>query len=527
MLLALSFEYVNSYNVTNFDSAGVYFQHKGKLLVENDVFWKTTFIDLEPYHKAIELIKNTSLSYRTKCVKLSLNCDREFNEITVSHDDLVKRLNNVYLILLERPVQRKKRFLGIITGVIGIAFGIGNTIQASNLAKDVESMRNYMKDNFNDLKSLLESQGKAQVELKKQQNFLSGVLDVHEKKIYEVLERIHKLEQTTSELRAEVNVIKMRVIFQDIKIDILEILGKLRELEQWMLDLKKNILHAEIMTPENITDAMNKHKLKTGSRFLAEPTLSNYAHITETIAGSAFIVRELKTIFVNLRIPIYQEQQLNLFQVLEVPFIKNRKAIRIANNRNHYCVISEDTDQYDCINGNHKFTKGKHFYFSVDSTDVSLLPTSKSRLCIMNIFTQKSLEGCRYKAVSPNIEIIKKIDTHKYLFALRDKTKFYLECNRVLEDGRNIHTDNLNKDEYLQSTGIMYLQPGCRFNTEHFESDFKTSNAIVNTWNEYDVYDFSDLQEDLDEQMTRLRSKSRQLESDDKMVINFEDMYQL
>ncbi|KAL5288399.1 hypothetical protein ACFFRR_008935 [Megaselia abdita] len=382
-------------------------------------------------------------------------------------------------------------------------------------------MRNYMKENFNDISKTLKIQGEAQVELKKQQQNLKGILDIHEKSIEEIFTRIAELEKRTTELQQQVNAIRMTVIFQGLKLDVLTILGKLRELEQWILDLKKNVLHSEFMSPEYITDKMMNHTL-ISERFLGSPTLSNYAHITKTIAGYAFIVKDLKRIFVNVRIPIYQEKKLNLYKVIEVPVMKDKKVLRISNNQNNYCVISEDNDHYDCISGNHKFTEGEDFYFSNDVADLALLPTESSRLCIIDIFTQKTLDRCVYKTVTQNLEIIKEIEDHKYLFAIRDKTKYNLECQIEQKDGEYKH---IGKEGYLQNTGIIYLNPGCNFITDYHETVLQSSNKVVNFWKEKDVFNFTDIQEDLDEKFKNYKT-SRRLGME-KLKINFEDLNQL
>lgn len=518
-------ENVDSQNVTNFQSTGVYFKNMGELLVEEDSLTVSTFIDLEQYHKAIEVVKNASFLFRTRCVRLKINCEKEYTELMTSHNDLEAKLNSVYGILLRPAAQRKKRFVGIITGLIGIAFGIGNSIQAHNLAKDVESMKIYMRYNFDDIKKALKLQGEFQTELNKQQHHLSGILNVHEKKIIEIEERIGRLEESTSELRKDVEQIRMTVIFQGIKLDVLTILGKLRELEQWMLDLQKNVFHPEIMTPEYITEVMTKHSLISG-KFLADPILTNYNYITETIIGSAFVMPDLKKIFVNLKIPIYQEQKLSLYEIIEVPVIKDRKILRIANNYAKYCVITEDTSQYDC-NSDNAFIKGKHFYFSASVTDVSLLSTANSGLCIIDIFIQSSAinETCRYKAVSQNLEIVKEIDTNKFLFAFRDQTKYTLECKTQPEDGSVIHYNNIDKHEYLQDTGILYLGSNCVFTTEMFETRKTTSSKVFNKWEELDVYNFEDLHESIDEIMKKARFPKRL--GNEKMKTNFEDMQRL
>lgn len=518
-------ENVESQNVTYFQSAGVYFKHKGELLVEEDSLTISTFIDLEQYHKAIEVISNASFLFRTRCVRLKINCHKEYTELTTAHDALEIKLNNIYGILLRPAAQRKKRFIGVITGLIGIAFAIGNTIQANNLAKDVESMRTYMRDNFADITKTLELQGKFQKELKSQQDHLSGVLNIHEKKIVEIEAGILRLESRTSELQQEVEKIRMNVIFQSIKLDVLTILGKLRELENWMLDLQKNVFHPEIMTPEYITDVMTEHKLTSG-KYLADPILTNYNYITETIVGSAFVVTDLKKIFVNLKIPIYQQQKLNLYEVVEVPVIKDRNILRIANNQAKYCVISEDTNQYDCKSDN-PFIKGKHFYFTASVTDISLLSTAKSGLCVIDIFVEslRMQETCRYSAVSQNLEIVKEIDSNKFLFAFRDRTKYSLECRAQAEDGNVIHYNNIDKDEYLQDTGILYLGSNCVFTTEMYETRKTTSSKVVNKWEEHDVFNFEDLHDDIDEIIKKARFPKRL--GNEKMKINFEDMQRL
>lgn len=481
----------------------------------------SAYIDLKPYHKSIELLEKASLSYRTQCVRLKLNCESEYNQIVDSYKDLQTRLNNIYHILLERPVQRKKRFLGIVTGLIGIGFGIGNTIQAKNLAKDVENMRNYMKENFDDIKNLLEKQNAIQVELKNQQNALKGVLEVHETRINEIFTRIEKLEESTNNLQKQIDAIRMRVIFQNMRIDFLEILGKLRELEQWMLDLTKNILHPEIFSPQNITDSMHLHQITSG-KFLAPPHLNNFEFIKETIVGSAFIIRDLKTIFINLKIPIYRENNLNLYEVMPMPIIKNKKILRLANVKENFCVLSADKEEYYCTIGNHKFIKGKNKYFVQDNTDISLLPTATATSkCIINILTQRSIDFCRFKVANYNFEIMQEIDTHKYLFAIRDKTPYTNECYK--EDGtQDISENNFMDTDYLQGTGLLYLKPNCSFRTETEEHIFKTSGKSINIWHEKDIFNFEDIQEDIENKFKSTRfGKSYDGEI---TSVNFEDL---
>lgn len=519
--MAFTFDHVISQNITNFDSIGVYFKYKGELLVEQNEFRMTTYIQLEPYHKTIELVKNATMAFRVNCVKNGHNCENELSELNSSHDELVTRLNNIYFILLERPVQRRKRFIGLIAGVIGIGFGIGNSVKIKNLAKDVENMKNYMRENFEDIQRLIELQGKAQLELKKQNQHLQGVLDVHEKRIEKIEQRIESLQKTTDNLRQEIEYIKMKVDYQSIKLDALAILGTLRELEQWIIDLTKNSLHPQIFSPQNITDSMINHKLTSG-KFLVSPYLNNYEYIKETIAGTAFIVKELRTIFVNLRIPIYQEKKLNLYEIIPMPIIKNRKILKITNIDAKYCAISNDLSEYDCVREQHTFTKGKQFYFSSDNTDISLLPTANSRLCIIDIFTQRSLEHCRYRAVKSNIEIVEEIDTNKFLFAVRDKTRLDYECDRELEDGTIVHTDNIDKNDYLQNTGIMYAGPNCRFNTEGMETVMKTDKKLINTWHQNDYYEF-DLEDENNRIFKNFSRFPKRLDME-KMKINFADL---
>ncbi|KAL5288404.1 hypothetical protein ACFFRR_008938 [Megaselia abdita] len=531
-LLIANLKDVISQKIENFESTGVYFKHMGELLTETDSFILSSFIRLEPYHQAIDVIQKASTEYKQQCVTLkdNSNCDQDFKEIMASHDDLVKRLDNIYGILQEKPPQRKKRSLQfstfnttqkvgnrkkrfiplILGGVLGGFLFIGNRKRTAQLAKDVENMQKYMDTNFKNIDEALKNQNNILRELTTQQNNLQAKLNVHERKLFDISKRIDNLEKTTSELSNKVDSIQMRVIFQNLKIDVLEILGKLRELEQWMLDLTKNILHPEIVSPESITDGMQSFKLSSG-RFLASPNLNNYPLITETMTGSAFI--SLKTIFVNIRIPIYQEDRLNVYKVIKVPMIRPNKILRIANNQDNYCVFSEDKEQYSCSTLN-KLIKGKNFYF--DDGEISLLSTKTARgICIVNIFTESSLDSCRYEEINQNLEIMEEIDTHKYLFAVRDQTSYFYEC----QESKAI-ANNYDKDAHLQGTGLLYLKPDCVFEMGSGETYFKTSSEVKNKWDSNDIYQFKYLEDDVDSKFSNF--KFSEFVAKEKTKVNFD-----
>ncbi|KAL5288407.1 hypothetical protein ACFFRR_008941 [Megaselia abdita] len=513
-------EVVKCQTVESFNSSGVYFHNMGEVLVEKDALILTTMISLEPYHQAIDVIKKTSVEYRIHCNKLNMKlaeCDQDYNELDTSNKDLEKRLNNIYQILMERPPQKRRRIAGLIgvasavTGVAGLAFGIYNTVKIKNMEKDIIKMRTHMDEQFSTIKSILDKQSETQIQLIDQQNEMNETLKIHEKKINELLERVGKMEQQAQSISKRIDHADMKIALQNIKLEILKVLGNLREVEQWMIDLTKNSLHPEIRTMQNITDEMMNYKIPHG-RFLAPPKLENYNLIRETIAGFAFVMTKEKSIFVNLKIPIYQKEKLNLFEVIDVPVIKDRKILRISNNRDKYCVFSDDREQYDCMTGNHRLTKSRDFYLSDDDSQLSLLPTLKAKShCIIDILTEKSLDNCKFKEIIQNIEIMKEIDTHKYLFAIRDATKYSYNCQNDSND---------TNDKSLQGTGFVYLKENCNFMTDSGDTVIRTNSVIKNTWKKDDIFNFNELEEEIDDVFKDFKFKNK-VETE-KTKTNFE-----
>lgn len=139
------------------------------------------------------------------------------------------------------------------------------------------------------------------------------------------------------------------------------------------------------------------------------------------------------------------------------------------------------------MRNSHNIEKGKNFYFNDDEISLNLVPTFDNRRtdCIINILTEKSLNNCKFQEIVQNIEVMKKIDTNMYLFAVKERTPFTLNCKDTYEEN------------YIENTGIIYLKENCNFATENGETIFRTGREIVNMQKEKDLYKFSESQKQI------------------------------
>uniref|UniRef100_T1GNK5 Uncharacterized protein n=1 Tax=Megaselia scalaris TaxID=36166 RepID=T1GNK5_MEGSC len=345
---------------------------------------------------------------------IKFKCEQEVSELTLYHKDLIQRLSVVYDFLEEGPSNRSKRsFFSKIFG----------RKRAKRTQGKIDEMNRFMNSKFRDIENIKAHQNTIKANIEATQNNIKMTININEKNIQGLFKRIEDFNIIKQNLQNNVNKVEMKLIYHSLKMDALDILAKVRDLQQWMIDLSKNSIHPEIAAPEEITDSMQRVILND-KRFLAPPTFTNFYDISETITGFAFSLKKSRTILVNFLIPIYQKEKLNLFEVINVPTIRNDKVLKISNIREKFCVINEAQDQYYCMRNSQNFMKGRNFYFNTDDTSFDLIPTSENSKtsCIINIFKDRSLNNCKYKEIVQNIEVTQKIDSNKYLFAIREKT---------------------------------------------------------------------------------------------------------
>uniref|UniRef100_T1GNK0 Uncharacterized protein n=1 Tax=Megaselia scalaris TaxID=36166 RepID=T1GNK0_MEGSC len=292
--------------IKNFNSSGIYFKQLGEVFVEKESLTISTAIQLDPFIENLKLFRSTSELFYVQCHRIqdtALKCEDKFNELKSIHESLLLRLNTIYELLLERSEKRQKRFLLKLV-FTGIVFGVNRFIsyrRAKKMEAHVDSLRRNMETDLNNLQNILNSQTNNLIHLKNQENQFQNTLNIQTKKIDEINNRIDDLYNVSSNLTKTVNKIEISSLYQQIKIDGLVTLEKIRELEQWILDLTINKLNPGIMEPSYIINQMAAYS--TSGKFISPPILKNYHKISETITGSAFILKDRRAIFVNLRIP--------------------------------------------------------------------------------------------------------------------------------------------------------------------------------------------------------------------------------
>lgn len=269
----------------------------GEVLDEKGYYTHCEFINLTKYHKVIDLIGNSTFQYTEHCSTSAFRnykfCSiQKLNELNGYHMDLKNRLNFVYEFLDEKESKRRKRSL------VGRIFGRNK----SKAKKQSNELRNYMNARFKNIESLeADRQNKIEV-LESTQNRLKMTLSMNEKKIEAINEQIKDLTLISNTLKFNINENKLYSTYNRLKIDVLNTLVMVKELQQWLIDLTKNIINPQLVTPEKVTDEMMNLNLKEG-RFLADPTLKNYYDISETISTSAFLIKDIDTIMINFMIP--------------------------------------------------------------------------------------------------------------------------------------------------------------------------------------------------------------------------------
>ncbi|KAL5288401.1 hypothetical protein ACFFRR_008936 [Megaselia abdita] len=160
-------------------------------------------------------------------------------------------------------------------------------------------------------------------------------------------------------------------------------------------------------------------------------------------------------IYISLVINFLNDEAFNLWKVISLPIIKNSNVITLQNNFK-FLLTSPDA-----ILGS-RTNLGKTSYFNgiqVLSGNQGLAKL-KDNSCLAGIFKGDlgSIAKCDFSTSFENIEIFEDLGGYRYLFAIRDRTTYTYTCPGM--------DHNINQEDYIQGTGILTLNEGCRFKTE-------------------------------------------------------------
>lgn len=216
-------------------------------------------------------------------------------------------------------------------------------------------------------------------------------------------------------------------------------------------------------------------------------------------------------IFISLDINFVDEQAFNLWKLIALPMIKDRNVVTLQNNY-RFMLTSHDTflattsaieslSQNNILSANH------------------VLRELSSESCLVGIFNgiQSSMEFCNFNSTFDNIEIFQHLGYYRYLFAIRDKTKYTFTCPGMVH--------NLGDESYIQGTGILTLNEDCTFKTEDTDITAIKADVVIEP---KDKFQFTEIFDRITETLNArsVIKKAPILTPLTKITSNFEDLYE-
>ncbi|KAL5288418.1 hypothetical protein ACFFRR_008947 [Megaselia abdita] len=444
----------SSQRIVNFKSSGVYFNNLGELNIKNDKFIISSLIDLSGFHNASELIDTMMLNYREFC-GTNIVCEGNLVKVENKKREIRSDLNQLYQILGKKVDDRKrrKRFLGVGFGISGMAFGIGQKRSIGQVSSSIDELRSTFEQNMNIVRSESARQSEMLNILKRENQDIANKVSIHTNQLKLNEDKVRILEVQMGELEKSFSEVNIAAVTVDILTTVLDISQKLTKIKQIVIDLQKNSLSTEIISPEEIIRIL---QTKVDEQKLIEtPHLFNYHKIAKTLTGSAYLDISTQAIMIFIEIPLFLRRN-HLYEVISVPMIRDHKTLYVSNN-DKFCVFTENKRQFYCSQYDHDYLKIDDYYICDREQKISFLPTHKETKCIINIFKSRSFENCNIREISQNIEIFEKLEPNTVLFALRDDTAYNYKCG----------SDNQLNNGSFTGTGILNLSPGCTFYTEN------------------------------------------------------------
>lgn len=215
-------------------------------------------------------------------------------------------------------------------------------------------------------------------------------------------------------------------------------------------------------------DISDKHLLNKLRSILSEISIlsrnaegkqiSNYIvpKAYQSNSGSPFqkyTFKQGNDIIISVTVPTFEEEIFRLYKVINFPIIKNKNIVNLQNafryliiSKTRYFAVSEDLRDLESIDG----------FLIYNDKEGNLKYNLNNSPCLYNMFNEKSVESCEFKSNFTNIEIFEKLDSNRFLFAIRDDTFYTFRCGM-----RN----NYGQKEVIQGTGILYLENLCEFKT--------------------------------------------------------------
>lgn len=459
------------YHIRNFLSNGIYMHYKGEVKHLDDFFVVQAKEDFDKYNRSlnglVEIVDGSSLV----CLYEEHGrpeCKGNMKEIKTKVKIIQARINSLYEFFGFRPEilkTRQKRQEDDDDDVDRQQFPLP-------LQTNFQNKKNSGR--IDDLSSIV-NKHEIMLKLLNDQNKISvPKFSV----VYSKSEALNgNFTSLLKQLSESYNVNSTIQICNELLLSLNGIKSEIDHLDDCIRDLRNGEICNSFISPAEIIDQMERFQNK--SQFIENPAITNYKKLSESFLMDSQFNPQDQILTIYIKIPFYKPEVLHLYEIINVPIIRNGRILRLKNSAN-YCVLSENKDRIYCMEEQHQFRKDPSLdLYYLDDMAIHLVSTSNKDVCIYNILQGRSLENCKFQEVSQNIEIFEELTPDEYLFALRDHTKYTFDCGT---DGNNFSTEH-----FFGGVGLLYLDPNCEFSTEY--STLKT-NFIKITRTDKDLYDF-------------------------------------
>lgn len=455
---------VSSIKIENINSNGIYFKREGNIRKTKGQISIINTLDISEIETSVNKIIKQSQGLGTICIKHKLECNEIQSEVLKHTSRIDRRLDDIYGLLGIRSNRNRRGLINIVGSGLKGLFGTMDNEDSEYYEKTIRTMQS----NSENLQNSLKSQIVIMKSLNEQNKALHNSYYSHEDKINELVDKLNNLAQHVDKVNKEIIVNKYferihrqildKTLALDIETDIIQ---------QAIFLLKSNFIHPVILKPSKLIEILeqstNKHSL------LFEPSIENYNYLIEESEVKSYLLG--KKIIIIVEIPLVEERNIELFEIITLPVIKGKNVFTLDINANHF-LINENREEFGTFLDFKQCKKIKEYYIC---KNLVLQSTIRRDNCILNIYMSRSVNDCKFNQIQNDIEIFHALDSNKYLFLVKEETKYNCKCKSE------------EKIDYIQGTGILYLESNCRFST--LETYLSTNNETF-TYVNNDKYNF-------------------------------------
>lgn len=329
---------VSSIKIENINSNGIYFKREGNIRKTKGQISIINTLDISEIETSVNKIIKQSQGLGTICIKHKLECNEIQSEVLKHTSRIDRRLDDIYGLLGIRSNRNRRGLINIVGSGLKGLFGTMDNEDSEYYEKTIRTMQS----NSENLQNSLKSQIVIMKSLNEQNKALHNSYYSHEDKINELVDKLNNLAQHVDKVNKEIIVNKYferihrqildKTLALDIETDIIQ---------QAIFLLKSNFIHPVILKPSKLIEILeqstNKHSL------LFEPSIENYNYLIEESEVKSYLLG--KKIIIIVEIPLVEERNIELFEIITLPVIKGKNVFTLDINANHF-LINENREEF-------------------------------------------------------------------------------------------------------------------------------------------------------------------------------------